>query len=1162
MAKFGKLPTKNYNIYHFNFSKLLEYGKLDKNAKILEVNQEDSEKSYKIVETNPLYEGFDEKGNCQLFDQTLKALKFEDTENVFEDIYVVIDFSDFMNNKTKRKNFINELNKIENGIKLYIKDKPIHVVDFTKSNTMSKACCLMYINKEYLTAMEQRITFGLSGKGKFALSKWYAYSGLCVSDATILKNITFNEDELVVVPDAEVDVKVNCITAISVDLIYDLISNYRNAISRIKDLDMYSNTLTHQEGMNILVDDKKYKDIKKFVPNMLTMDNILKKLQCYKNSQDYERIINCEKDKFYDNKKAILEILDQALEVIDIKNPKPLDEVYRLLGELTTKYSFIQDPNKPHEVYWENFNVSNYPTKINKFDGEGLISIDLVAQINDEINTLNAEIEAETEAKKNNKPKDKERTLQIIQANKKKYVYGYSFQIRMPFIKGVVNSCDIVGFCKEHGITTIYGKTFKDKNDLKAYDVSKIKMVLTESQFKCAKLLKYIDVIGDETPMAAYMRLLNKYDYSLAINHLEYDHKNEVDLNYQVFSTIPFNKEELEQIVMDNDKAYKNAVSGDRLVQNIAKSHDSELEKEILRNVNYYNFYMSTKRFSERRKFIVKAIKRKYLELKFQQNGYRRFLCGDCLDLLYHVVYHKDDNKPVVYMKKNEFYAPKSNFSDGEKCFILRNPHYSRNEIAIMKNSIQKDTEREKYFGHLSGVLMFNSLSMMADRLGGADYDGDSVIVMSGLKANKAIRALQTKEQKDYRYPVIQIPGLEGGETTFEYPERVKSLYNTFNSRVGIISNAAFGESITIYNQDFETHDRIALYTIINGLEIDSAKKGIKPMMLDGEKHELAKKYLSIKDNELVGNKEISEYSKKYIKDHAEEHNIYYLMDKSLDYSAPELKTLKVKKEYDVSKIEKAKLMRMIEAYCIYTKFNNLVNMKRKYNIVFNEAEGSGVLYDKITEIIKANYPDYDQINQLIENIGNSVLDIKETLKTYCFEKVSKFHYMTDFEEKIDYLNNQLNINLSIDELQIICNFKNEGYMLLYLILNYLYNSYVKDQEQYKNKPELSYYINYINDKVKLPKKLTNKMTLNTFVIEEMAKNFKAKYEELVEKFEKYSIKDIREELYKDLKAKTKDISLDHFLVFESLNDNNMIFDVLSEQTKTYLKERGEKLYE
>ena len=40
-------------------------------------------------------------------------------------------------------------------------------------------------------------------------------------------------------------------------------------------------------------------------------------------------------------------------------------------------------------------------------------------------------------------------------------------------------------------------------------------MVLTESQFKCAKLLKYIDVIGDETPMAAYMRLLNKYDYSL-----------------------------------------------------------------------------------------------------------------------------------------------------------------------------------------------------------------------------------------------------------------------------------------------------------------------------------------------------------------------------------------------------------------------------------------------------------------------------------------------------------------------------------------------------------------------------------------------------------------------------------------------------------------------
>ena len=119
---------------------------------------------------------------------------------------------------------------------------------------------------------------------------------------------------------------------------------------------------------------------------------------------------------------------------------------------------------------------------------------------------------------------------------------------------------------------------------------------------------------------------------------------------------------------------------------------------------------------------------------KLKINGTRKYLSSDLLALLYHMIGRK---KARSYnLKLNEFYCPNTTLNP--RCIILRNPHYSRNEIVIMQNSYDKYKERNEFFGHLTGVFMVNPEAMIADRLGGADYDGDEVCILN----DEGIRAI------------------------------------------------------------------------------------------------------------------------------------------------------------------------------------------------------------------------------------------------------------------------------------------------------------------------------------------------------------------------------------------------------------------------------------
>lgn len=123
---------------------------------------------------------------------------------------------------------------------------------------------------------------------------------------------------------------------------------------------------------------------------------------------------------------------------------------------------------------------------------------------------------------------------------------------------------------------------------------------------------------------------------------------------------------------------------------------------------------------------------------------------------------------PIPNMKPNEIYAPK--YQNGEEVVLIRYPHAGPFEIPrLIVNNKQKDARR----------LIFNAADAVgihpsvAERLSGADFDGDSVTVIptknQKIKTANALSGLKDFEPK-IRYakydgmPEVGVPKKNGGD--------------------------------------------------------------------------------------------------------------------------------------------------------------------------------------------------------------------------------------------------------------------------------------------------------------------------------------------------------------------------------------------------------------
>jgi Response regulator containing a CheY-like receiver domain and an HTH DNA-binding domain len=178
---------------------------------------------------------------------------------------------------------------------------------------------------------------------------------------------------------------------------------------------------------------------------------------------------------------------------------------------------------------------------------------------------------------------------------------------------------------------------------------------------------------------------------------------------------------------------------------------------------------------------------------------------------------------PITSMKDTEVYAP--NYKNGEQVALIRYPHGGTFEIPIVTVN-NKHPEARRTLGNALDAIGINS--KVAERLSGADFDGDTVMV---IPTGGKVKITSSSPLK----------GLEGFDpkTSYPYKEGMKTMRNT-QTEMGKVSNL-----ITDMTLKGATQDELARAVRHSMVVIDAEKHKLnyKQSEIDNGIASLKKKY-------------------------------------------------------------------------------------------------------------------------------------------------------------------------------------------------------------------------------------------------------------------------------------------------------------------------------
>ena len=194
---------------------------------------------------------------------------------------------------------------------------------------------------------------------------------------------------------------------------------------------------------------------------------------------------------------------------------------------------------------------------------------------------------------------------------------------------------------------------------------------------------------------------------------------------------------------------------------------------------------------------------------------------------------------PLTTIKDNEIYAP--NYKDGEKVALVRYPHGGTFEIPILTVN-NKNREGIKVISkNAKDAIGINN--KVAERLSGADFDGDTAMVIptAGNGKNMGVKITSTKE----------LEGLKGFDNKLSYGHDPHSEIRDENGK--IIAYTRGGIKFKAMNNTQQEMGKISnLITdmTIKGADKDELARAVRHSMvvIDAEKHGLDYKQ-SEKDN-------------------------------------------------------------------------------------------------------------------------------------------------------------------------------------------------------------------------------------------------------------------------------------------------------------------------
>ncbi|MCQ2772380.1 MAG: hypothetical protein MJ238_03790 [Bacilli bacterium] len=1046
MISGGKKFSYRYSIYAFSLKKLIHFGVIRDNG--LFVKDADVCRCFQ----NP-YEQFESKPDSIMFYQARLAMERYDGDPIYANEscdsldfvhdFITIDFTDAFEQYESVKAIQYIMMKVPGA------EKQCRFEYFLKSNSMSKDSKVLYINADtckngsghdryLMNTLNKRLKFDLlRQEERFTLSKWFAYSGLALSDVEFVDELLINEENSIVIKDFKKVHMTKCITAVSLQSL--------NADVR------KSHELMGRGDYN--------------------EKNAFLKLKCFAKSKDAKQLANAGSERKGANDVLdALNLIASFVEEADLNKRQSITEdnwikwgklpciekinieaKYQLSDPVISWFEIESDPNYP------------FPHEINAFDGEGLISERMADKINEKLKKAGIEKEDH-----------------------------YSFQVRLPFIKGNLHACDFHRYFKDHKLTTIKGIRIFESNQFEEYPIDKIDFIFTESQVKMAALAKNLDreKKGCDNLWKKYVGLLKEYDHKFAITSFEPIQDEPARLNIEFFATLPLTTDDYDRIIQESKDILDESLEDRKLLGNLRGN-----EKDICEANE--QFFKSTSRYKEIHADEYSSFVKDSLQLKLPVKKSRRmFLSSDLMMLLNHASNLKDHSRPpkpddsLHRIKDGELavyqcYIPGWHdtedpvFCPGKRVMILRNPHYARNEISILKSAPEDDL-RKRYFSKLKGVIWLNPYSLHAERLGGADYDGDEVVVVGDdLLVNSVFEKIKKKKNDTSMYPTVLIPSLKDENPhVYNHQNIIDCFRRTFSSEVGRISNEALRVAEYAYNRPLPDNlsdlekisaqttrsNFVAFYTILGGISIDAAKKGYKPVFVPAssfthdskaliKQEYTSSRYIEFKDaiksmkyfktdsnkfKTVDGGEKKSPLDIKYenlIKSKADDTFwAKYLINriKDWDYVKPETKGEAVRQDKD----NYHNSLVALKALAVRSIVFSFLSFVKEFDEKRQLQQGTIVSVMADTDTTSSDYS--SRTGEMIDAIMDCDISGADLLEKYC-ESPTPFHYLANDNEKDGFMVYTLGLekakfSTAWDHFK---DFSNGGYKNLYLAIKY-----------------------------------------------------------------------------------------------------------------------------
>ena len=469
-----------------------------------------------------------------------------------------------------------------------------------------------------------------------------------------------------------------------------------------------------------------------------------------------------------------------------------------------------------------------------------------------------------------------------------------SFQIRMPYVKGMLHEVDFKDFltlCGTDTITDLWGME---------HSVRDVDVILTKSMFKGYGWLTASGMNWED-----YRTVFRKYRHALYITNVSKEKPEQTtELNYQFLTTVSIQGDEFRPADLPNgwdhspetdernwltkqtELAYYNFCADESFRRNYFlekfervswwerhQGKDQILAAVLKKNPHFINEPIYAKRLEAE----ADKIAEQYAVGRLIVAGDNRYLSGDLLDFLNCLPVTKTGTSKKantfinfrwgLELNHQNFFAPSAAYQSSHVCTLLRNPHIARNEEMQLYPLEDRKNLHDQYLGHLTDVVMVGYTSLAAERLGGADYDGDMIKTISDPILNECVKRNiyhdpprpRSVFSRSHNLPLLMIPTVQPQiRSADDWEARFETVRSTFSSRVGQICNAALDRSIIAYNENSDAEERERCWeetetlAILTGLEIDSAKSGIRPDLDEYLTHKTVKRSDFLKYKTLV----------------------------------------------------------------------------------------------------------------------------------------------------------------------------------------------------------------------------------------------------------------------------------------------------------------------